>query len=275
MLRILSDLHVRDASSRVRSLRELEPLFAGVEELWINGDCCDSQCGLRAEELAAIRRFFTDRVPRVRFLTGNHDPDISDLHHCSTADGRVWATHGDVFFDDIVPWSRLLPELRRRVAAARAAMPERRFDDLDDRLAIMRRALLGLRQHWDPEQAGLGHRLARLAGTLFPPRQPWAMLQAWRGFPDLVARRVADWQPGAQVMVAGHTHYPCLRRRGNLTVVNTGAFAGPFGAYCVDVAGDRVTVRLVRKQHGTWGVAGLVAELELGNAGRASGRVSG
>lgn len=263
MLRIFSDLHVRDASSRVRSLEELAPLLDGVEELWVNGDCCDSQCGMTAADLEAIRQFFRARVPRVRFLTGNHDPDISAEHHAAAAGGRVWVTHGDVFFDDIVPWSRLRPQLRRRVAAARAELPGQDFTSVDGRLAVMRRALLGLHQEWNPEDRNPVHRIRRLAGVLFPPRQPWAMLRVWHGFADIAARHLARWRPETQVLVAGHTHYPCVRRRGGLTVVNTGAFAGPFGACCADIDGDTVRVRRVGRDGASWHAGRITAEIPL------------
>ena len=98
MLRILSDLHFRDAASRFRRLEDLEPLLEGIDELWLNGDTCDNQTGMSAADVEAIRQFFRTRVPTVRFLTGNHDPDLSTEHWCATPDGRVCATHGDAFF---------------------------------------------------------------------------------------------------------------------------------------------------------------------------------
>ena len=103
MLRILSDLHFRDATSRLERLEDLLPLLDGVNELWLNGDTCDNQSGMTPEKLGEIKQFFTTHVPQVRFIPGNHDPDISPIHEASTADGRIWACHGDAFLDDIVP----------------------------------------------------------------------------------------------------------------------------------------------------------------------------
>ena len=85
MLRILSDLHIRDASSRLKRLEALEPLLEGVDELWLNGDTCDNQTGMTPDQVEKIRAFFCARIPRVRFLTGNHDPDISAEHEASAA----------------------------------------------------------------------------------------------------------------------------------------------------------------------------------------------
>jgi hypothetical protein len=72
MLRILSDLHFRDATSRLERLEDLLPLLEGVTELWMNGDTCDNQSGMTATELSEIKQFFTAHVPSVRFITGNH-----------------------------------------------------------------------------------------------------------------------------------------------------------------------------------------------------------
>ena len=94
MLRLLSDLHFRDSSSRLRRLEDLEPLLAGVDTLWLNGDTCDNQSGLPAAAVAEMLAFFRGRVPVVRFITGNHDPDIScrplARHGRRPALGRAW-----------------------------------------------------------------------------------------------------------------------------------------------------------------------------------------
>ncbi len=263
MLRILSDLHFRDAASRLRRLEDLEPLFAGVDTLWLNGDTCDNQSGMPAAAVEELLRFFRARVPHVEFLTGNHDPDLSDRHWCATADGRLQATHGDAFFADAVPWSRLRPLLNARIRAALAQHPALDDSSLDGRLTLHRIACTGLPRECDPERGDHWHRLRRLAHEFWPPRQPLEMLRAWRSLPDRVAAVAPAWFPGAQVIVTGHVHFPRVWRRGALTIVNTGAFTGPLGAYLVDLAGEIVAVRRLRLARGRWHPGRLVAEIPL------------
>lgn len=264
MLRILSDLHYRDAFSRLRRLTELDPLLEGVDTLWLNGDTCDTQSGMPEADVAELVAYFRTRVRAVHFITGNHDPDISTEHWCSTADGRLCAVHGDVFFDDIVPWGRLREVLVARRRAASLHRPELDDGHLHGRLALHRLACLKLPRECDPERSGLAYRLRRLATELFPPRQLLAMLQAWRTFPDLVVSRAPTWFPDAQIVVTGHVHFPRVWRRGALTVINTGAFAGPLGAYAVDFKSDSVTVRRVGARGGRWVPGRVVARVGLG-----------
>ncbi len=266
MLRILSDLHFRDAATRLRRLEDLEPLLAGVDELWLNGDTCDNQTGLPAAEVEAIRRFFRTRVPTVRFLTGNHDPDLSADHWCSTPDGRLCATHGDAFFENAVPWGRQRDVLATRIRAAMAAHPELDDTTLDGRLALHRIACTGLPREQDPANTGHLHRLRRLFTEFWPPRQPLAMLHAWHSLPDRVAAVAPRWFPHAQVVVTGHVHFPKVWRRGALTIVNTGAFTGPLGAYLVDVVGDRVAVHRLRLTRGRWQAGRLAGQIVLSPA---------
>ncbi|MCC5025306.1 MAG: metallophosphoesterase family protein [Candidatus Synoicihabitans palmerolidicus] len=263
LLRILSDLHFRDATSKLRHLEDLEPLLHGVSELWLNGDTCDNQSGMPPAELDQIRRFFTSRVPTVRFITGNHDPDISTIHEAHTSQGRLWAVHGDVFLDDIVPWSRGRHNITQRLANIRRLHPMLDYDTLPDRFQIQRTACLGFRRECNPEQRNLTHRAKRFAIEVFPPRQPWAMLHTWLTFSRRAIRLAQRWRPDAQIIVTGHVHFPRVWHHHDKTVINTGAFSSPFGAYCVDVVDDAVTVHRLRNRQGKWHPGRVVASIPL------------
>lgn len=263
MLRILSDLHFRDASSRLKRLEDLEPLLDGVEELWLDGDTCDNQSGMKPSEVAIVKAFFESRVPRVRFLTGNHDPDISEEHEASAADGHLWACHGDVFLDDIVPWSRVRDQLIARRDAVRTAHPEYDFNTFSGRTQVHRAACTGFSRECDPERNDFRYRLGRAWVEFFPPRQPWAMLQTWRTFPRRVTKLAAHWRPQARVIVTGHVHYPRVWREGNHWVVNLGAFSGPLGALTVEYYDERVVVRRIECRDSRWVPGAVRAEIPL------------
>lgn len=267
MLRILSDLHLYDARTQVREPAQLEPLLAGVETLVLNGDSCEMRRGVTPAQVAALQAFFRARVPAVVFITGNHDPDISDTHELLAAGGRVWITHGDVCLDDLTPWSRHADELRRLVAAQLAADPAADHARLDVRFRIAR-AVAREEQHV-PDYVTPGWRahLRWTWETFFPPRQTLAMLRSWRDLPRQAARLAAAQRPTAQVVVTGHVHFPGIwRPASGPVVINTGSFFRPLGGNLVDVLADRVQVRRIVGRAGRFAPGPLLAEIPLREA---------
>jgi predicted phosphodiesterase len=264
MLRILSDLHVYDARSQVRDLRQLEPLLAGVQTLVINGDSCEMRPGVPSPDVAQLLAFFRARVPEVRFVTGNHDPDISEAHELLLAGGRVWVTHGDVCFDDLTPWSRKQPDLVRAVKQLLTAEPGADYREVGTRLRIARAAARIVGVEIDPADTRVTAQFVRLWDTFFPPRQILAMLRAWRDLPALAATLAIEQRPRAQVVVTGHVHFPGIwRLPPGPTVINTGSFFSPLGGHLVDVEDDRVQVRRIRRRAGQFEAGRLMAEIPL------------
>ena len=264
MLRILSDLHIYDARSQVRNLEQLEPLLAGVQTLVLNGDSCEMRPGAVLPDIARLQSFFRERVPKVIFVTGNHDPDISDTHELLLADGRVWVTHGDVCFDDLTPWSREQPDLVRAVQALLAKKTLTDSCAVDTRLEIARKASRMVGVKIDPSDARLWTQLVRLWDTFFPPRQILAMLRSWRDLPALAAELALAQRPSAQVVVTGHVHFPgvWVRPPGPM-VINTGSFFSPLGGHLVDVSDDYVEVHRIRLSCGQFKPGRLVAVIPL------------
>ncbi len=262
LLRILSDLHLGDERSWLSGPAALTPLLEGVDALVLNGDTCDTQHDFGPAALAALKGFFTQHVSNVTFLTGNHDPDISDLDELALADGRVWVTHGDVLFDDIAPWSRQQRELARRLARLRHA-PEA-WRQIASRLRLMREASLNLPREQLPTSGGRTIRLRRMARDLFPPTRALAMLHAWAVAPGRAARLAADQRPGARFVVTGHIHFPVIRRlRGGCVFINTGSFSPPLGGRLVDLQGETLRVRRIVRTGECFCPGGVVAEFPL------------
>jgi predicted phosphodiesterase len=267
MIRILSDLHLYDARTQVRALSQLEPLLDRVRTLVLNGDTCEMRRGATPEQLAELRVFFRARVPEVVFISGNHDPDISDTHEWLAADGRVWVTHGDVCFDDFTPWARHVPEIRRLVAAKQAADPAADFAQLAVRYRIAREVAREEKDLPDRTTRNWWAHLAWVCHTFFPPRQPWAMLQCWRDLAGLADRLAVTQRPAAQVVVMGHVHFPGVWRRGQgPVIVNTGSFFRPLGGNLVDVHDDRVQVRRIVRRGDLFTPGRVIAEIPLKSA---------
>jgi predicted phosphodiesterase len=266
MLRILSDLHLLDARTQVRELGQLRPLLAGVQVLVLNGDTCEMRTGLVEGQLAALRGFFTAAVPEVVFLTGNHDPAISEHHEYLAAGGRVWVTHGDVCFDELTPWSRHVQALRREVAAFLAAEPGADYRRLEVRFRVARAVARGEQHLADLTIPGWRAQAAWIWRTFFPPTQPLAMLRSWRELPGRAARLAVAERPTARVVVTGHVHFPGVWRPAvGPAVINTGSFFRPLGGNLVDVFEDRVEVRRIERSRGDFHPGRLLAEIPLGD----------
>jgi predicted phosphodiesterase len=263
MLRIISDLHLFDGACRVRELRQLDPLIDGVDALLINGDSCDTQVCATADQIEEMRSYFAARAPEVTFVTGNHDPNISDVHEQLLAEGRIWATHGDVLFPDATPWSKLLPEIRRRIAAARAREQHGSFGHIETRLRIFRQISHGLPIDDDLRSRDFATLMRRVLYELGHPLRLRAVLRAWKDAPELAAALASEQRSTAQIAVFGHIHRPSITQRNGRVIINTGAFSGPLGALAVDVHDDLVRVRTIEFRRGEARLGGAVSEIPL------------
>lgn len=250
LIRIFSDIHYGDRASRVRRLASLRPLFDGVSHLVLNGDTLDTRPGPDPAHTAAcraeVREFFPVQVPRVTFLTGNHDADFSPEHFLDLTGGTMFVTHGDILHEDIVPWSQDAPSIRPQIAAGLAALPLAERGQLASRLAVWRRVAAAIPQRHQSETRGLRYLLHFARDTVWPPSRIWRVLQTWRTEPGVAAAFAQRHRPRARICVLGHTHRPGVwRTPGGVIVINTGSFCRPLGGCVVDVAGEQVVVRAI------------------------------
>src|SRR5580658_2401394 len=221
VLRIFSDLHLGDCGCRVRKLEQLAPLFDGADALVLNGDSLDTRPGpahLPAAALAAANaataaqragfiEFLARHAPPTTLLTGNHDPDLSGQHTLDLADGRIFVTHGDIFFDDIVPWSRDVLLMRQLLAREFAALAPAWRTQLELRLAVFRRVCACVPQRYHAERNLFRYTFGVVADIAWPTRT-LAVLRAWRETPALAAAFLCKYRPHTRVLLMGHTHRP-------------------------------------------------------------------
>ena len=268
LTRIFSDLHYGDRASRVRTLAQLRPLLDGVNHLVLNGDTMDTrpssapahtaQC--RAEVLA----FFPAQTPRTTFLSGNHDADLTPHHSLDLAGGQLFVTHGDIFYDDIVPWSQDAPMIRPQIAAGLAALPAHERDQLAARFAVWRRVASAIPQRHQSESRGFRYLRQFARDTVWPPARVWRILRTWRGEAATAAAFVQAHRPPARFVVIGHTHRPCVAPTATgLHVINTGSFCRPLGGCVADVTSDRLSVRRVELRQGEFHPGAILAEFAL------------
>jgi UDP-2,3-diacylglucosamine pyrophosphatase LpxH len=268
LIRVVSDVHFADRASRVRALGELRPLLEGADSFVFNGDTLDTRKGpddsRTQSRRAEVLEFFAGAAPRVTFLTGNHDPDLSGTHLLDAANGRVLVTHGDVLFDTIVPWSSESRWIRGRVIAALASLPGDGAERLEGRLQAFRSVAASIPQRHQSERNPIKY-VVRLAGdTVWPPTRVLTILQAWRDAPAKAASLAARHRPRARVVVIGHVHRPGVARTPSGTVVvNTGSFCRPFGAVAADITADAVRVRRVAQSRGAFRLGPVLEEIGL------------
>lgn len=266
--RIISDIHYGDHASRVRRLAQLRPLLDGVTRLVLNGDTLDTRPALDPAHTNACRAEVIDFFPRtvqdVTFLTGNHDADFSPEHSLDLARGEVFVIHGDILFDNLVPWGRDARLLGRRVAEELRALAPSARENLDARLAIWRRVAASIPQRHQSERNPLKYALYFAADTVWPPLRFFEILRAWRVEPERAAKLVRRYRPAAGFILTGHTHRPGFwRMPDGVVVINTGSFCPPLGGYAVDLTAASLTIRRVDRRGDEFHPGEAVAEFPL------------
>jgi len=276
--RVLSDLHYGDPGSRVRSLDALAPLFAGADRIVLNGDTLETRDSPITQETDARRAEFLEfarrAIPRCTLITGNHDADLSETHHLDLLGGLVFIFHGEILFEELVPWSRELPQIRILYGTELAALTAEARADPWARLAACKRACAKLRLHHNPHATALVDRAILLGRIVWPPRCPLAMLRAWRELPERAADFVQQHRPKSRFVLVGHTHFPGVWVQSGVVVINTGSFRPPFGCYAVDLSAEAVVVRKVVQRGGAFALGRVVAAFSLAPTDEGSGAVA-
>lgn len=269
--RIFSDVHYGDRASRVLRLAQLRPLLEGPAHLVLNGDTLDTRPGPRPDYTSQLRtdlrEFISATGLPATLLTGNHDPDLTTDHALELAAGQIFVTHGDIIFDNIVPWGRDVPEITRLLAAGLATLAPADRDRLEPRLALWRRVSARIPQRHQSEPHGVKYALRFAADTVWPPLRIFRILAAWRDAPALAAALAHRHRPRAKFILTGHTHRPGVwRHHHGVVVINTGSFCPPTGGYLVDLAPARLTVRRIESRGGEFHPGATVAEFSLADA---------
>ena len=245
--RIVSDLHVGSPGSRVRHVRQLAPLFAGTDQLVLNGDTLetrflelDPQSRAHRADFAAMEAAHPGKLT---VLTGNHDPNLTTRHHLDLEDGRVLVPHGDILFPELAPWGREAPFIRAEQARRLAALSDTDRRSLEVRLRICKEtafALRGLSSHCP----GYARGVWRIAYVLFSElvRAPY-ILRTWRQTPAQAVALAEAFRPAARFVILGHVHRPGIWHRGGRTIINTGSSVPPLGGLVVDIENHRLLVR--------------------------------
>ena len=250
-IRIVSDLHLAHSGCVIDDVEQLGPLIEGARSIVFNGDTCEQMTGRYRRQSKEMVEQLKD-LCEVRgvvpvFLTGNHDPTLTERHFLDLADGSVLVTHGDTLFPMLSPWSRKIRESRPLIEAVIEEFGQKALESLDQRLEMTRQCARVMKQVDLEVGETLSARLKLLASELWPPRRPFAILGAWMRAPGLAVSLLEQYRPAARVVVFGHTHFPGLWRRRGKVAVNTGGYLGALNARFVEINHDGVFYSRVRR----------------------------
>lgn len=266
--RIFSDLHYGDRASSLKSLAALRPLLEEPSALLLNGDTLDTRPSTTPDQTAALRHevltFFAQLSQPVTFLTGNHDPDLSAVSFVELAQRQVLVTHGDILFEDMVPWGCDAPMLRQRIAEELNRLPSDEREAFEPRLRAYRRAASTIPQRHQSEKDPLKYLIGFLSDTIWPPTRVLHVLRAWREATERAAATVKKHHLPAKFFVMGHTHrLGVTRAASGLVVINTGSFCPPSGAGVVDVSAEKICLRELSRIRGEFRIGRTWAEIAL------------
>ena len=256
---IISDLHMGHDGAKAVTARSLAKVFDGIDELIINGDVAELDYPrFRKKALAEVEslKAMTDQMGiRLRFLTGNHDPLVSDDHMATFFNGEVVAMHGHAVHPGITPWWPSSPRLRRGFDRELEAMDEL---TRSSPLGPLEAARTTCAQEWarvQPTLKARGTRPSRLNFLLRRPHAPLQILWYWATYPRRCADFAHRYLPDCRVLIVGHSHRHGIWRRGHLTIINTGAYRFPGKPRGVVITHDALSLHRIALDSGQWRVA--------------------
>ena len=268
MIRVLSDLHWGHKASLIKASESLEGLVREADKVIFNGDTLeqkfeDSPSRLKKPlpSLAQFRDLLEKWDIEPIFLTGNHDPCISNAHYCELNSGEILVTHGDAIFRSVAPWSSnkkiLENAVKRGLARSTATQSFYSYLQMFKDASLEEHALV---QDYDPTVWGKIQIFLRQA---WPPTRALTILKCWQEAPEKAVEFVNKFGKTPQFLIIGHTHKPNITKLGSTTVINTGSFLPRPGATALDIDSDGLTARKIIKRKGRFSTDDIISRFEV------------
>lgn len=244
---IISDTHLgRRGSPAPDALR---PLWAGAGELIVNGDLAelhDPACRTAAaRHVLRLQEMCEADGVTLTVLSGNHDPQLTDVRHLTLRDGLIFITHGDVLHPAISPWNGTDTLLHALNEEALVTLEQEERSALPGQLAAAQHAC---HMNWDmhdrPQPASAAGRLAEKA------RKVAATLWYWRTLPRRAAAFAREHALDARFFIFGHIHRAGIWNFDDLVVINTGCWHFPFRPRVVTIDPMHLAVWSVHRTAG-------------------------
>jgi predicted phosphodiesterase len=261
---IISDLHLGHRASQIRDPEELAPILKEAGSVIFNGDTVEMRTAVDrsvGRHMAAVIARLCHHIGcRATFVNGNHDPCVSKIDHLDLMDDRILVTHGDILFLGIAPWSRQALAYRKIHLKALARLGPDALMNFEKRLLATKRTSIKLQLMERPVTGrSLAPHFSVLMHQFWPPHRPFMIVHAWLQTPTLAAQLGNLFRPHARYVIVGHTHYPGVWQRGQVTVINTGSYVLNFGALAVILNGALVEIRKVKRQRDGFALGKLIA----------------
>jgi len=255
-IRILSDLHYGHPASIIEHPDQLAPLFHEAKTVVFNGDTVELRF-LRGRRIGMRNSLVMRRVCEAAgaypvFINGNHDPILSDLSHVDLADGAVLATHGDLLFHELSPWSHDAGIIGKAHTRELADMDEDAFLDFEKRLKASKRAALAIELHRPKMRRDSLSVIRTILRECWPPWRPFQVVQCWAVTPARAVALARVFRPRARFILIGHTHFSGCWRRGPRMIINTGSFLPLSGRMAIDLQAGTLTVRPILLERGVF-----------------------
>lgn len=251
-VRVFSDLHLGHPGSRIEAAAELRPLIEGARTVVFNGDTREMRAGRYIPAAERMQEDLTGILDELgvaaHYLTGNHDTEITDVHHLDLCGGRVLVTHGDALFPEVSPWSCATREGRERLLAEYDRLEAELEDESLEAKLLLTREMCKLTPVFNrkSKQGAFGN-FRTILNAGWPPRRAWHVLRTWLTHHRMAAQFCGRYRPEAKFFVMGHTHLPGVWKVGERVVINTGGFISFGGARLVELEAGEVRVRAVRR----------------------------
>lgn len=241
---ILSDLHLGSQASRSHdALEKIRHVARQYDRVILNGDTLDRFEAPGCEPKAAT--LIKDAADACRagggeaeFLTGNHDPAISDRHWVYLAESGTLVFHGDCVCDATHPTrledQHLAARLRERWNAI-GGRPQK-FAELSAEHRVIQRQFLRERPPISEPRSLFQYVL----NAAYPPQKSFHILRYWTRVPRLAAKLAATLDEPVRHVAVGHTHFAGRWDVGGITVMNTGSFMPVSRPHAVCIDGERV-----------------------------------
>ncbi len=239
-IRVFSDLHLGHPGSRITHISQLEPLLEGAATVVLNGDTAELKHSKLIPQgralLADLKDLALQRGIQVTYLTGNHDPTISDVDHMTLRDGAVSILHGDAFFRYLSPWSRKLKTMKIAMDLIHTDFSNEELDQLGGRLEYARRCREVTPGYENEFQSGPLGPLRTLISFAWPPHRPWNILKVWLTAQEDADRFARRYLEDSRFLLFGHTHRPGHWERNGRVLINTGGFLSRAPARLVEIS---------------------------------------
>ncbi len=261
---ILSDVHYGHPGSRVREAAELDPIFEQSRLVVFNGDTVEQRepqmRDLAARRLHELRIRAEKRGCEVLFITGNHDPAVSERHHLDLCGGALLVTHGDILFEAITPWASNSQQLKQEYTRLLNELDLDETEIFERQLSATKQASLMVGYRVPPLPANRLGQLLIVLREFWPPTRPLRIIRSWIESPRCAFSILEHYRPKARMIIFGHTHYPGVWTDGKTgrKAINTGSFIPPLGPLSVQLdddthtSGTRIVARWLKRHKYGW-----------------------